>query len=89
MSTIPELREELRVLAYRLGIPRLAEIAEELKRRPARKSGKVISEPMTKKLRAQIKAYSRANPTMTQLEIGRVFNVNPGRVSEAVRGKRS
>lgn len=88
MSTIPELREELRVLSYRLGVPRLAEIAAELKRRPAKAAGRVTSTPMTPQLRAEIRAYALANPTLTQVEVAAKFNVNPGRVSEAVSGKR-
>lgn len=88
MSTIPELREELRVLSHRLGVPRLAEIAAELKRRPAQAAGRVTSTPMTPALRAQIRAYALANPALTQVEVARVFNVNPGRVSEAVSGRR-
>lgn len=88
MSTIPELREELRVLSYRLGVPRLREIADELRRRPPQGSGRKISATMTPELRAEIRAYAKANPELTQVEIGRHFNVNPGRVSEAVSGKR-
>ena len=88
MSTIPALREELRVLSYRLGIPRLREIADELKRRPARKSDKVIATPMTPELRDAIRDYAIANPSMTQVEVAAVFKVNPGRVSEAVHGRR-
>lgn len=88
MSTIPELRAELRVLAARHGILRLRDIADELERRPARRSGRKVSTPMTPQLAAQIRSHARANPTLTQVEIGRHFNVNPGRVSECVNGKR-
>jgi hypothetical protein len=30
-----------------------------------------------------------AEPDLSQAEIGRRFNINPGRVSEALRGKRA
>lgn len=35
-----------------------------------------------------IASRALANPTLTQVEVARVFNVNPGRVSEAVSGRR-
>jgi len=43
---------------------------------------------MTDKLRAKIRAIKEAEPDLPQAEIARRFDVNPGRVSEALRGKR-
>jgi hypothetical protein len=44
---------------------------------------------MTDSLKAQIKAMKAAEPNLSQAEIGRRLNLNPGRVSEALRGKRA
>jgi hypothetical protein len=44
---------------------------------------------MTDELKAQIRALKAADPDLSQAEIGRRLNLNPGRVSEALRGKRS
>lgn len=38
---------------------------------------------------AEIRAYHAANQNLTQSAIARHFNVNPGRVSEALNGKRT
>jgi Mn-dependent DtxR family transcriptional regulator len=46
------------------------------------------SRPITPSLKVMIRLFAANNPTMSQVEIGRAFNVNPGRVSEAIRGKR-
>jgi hypothetical protein len=43
---------------------------------------------MTDALKAQIRAMKVAEPGVSQAEIGRRLNLNPGRVSEALRGKR-
>lgn len=44
---------------------------------------------MTEELREQIRAIKARNPTLSHAEIGRQLNINPGRVSETLRGKRS
>jgi hypothetical protein len=85
---IPEIRERLNELAATLACPELATLADELKRRPVRRRAERVSTPVTPELRTAIRAYHTAHPAMTQAEIGRVFNVNPGRVSEALRGWR-
>jgi hypothetical protein len=41
---------------------------------------------MTKALKAKIVEFYRANPTVTQSKIAAMFNVNAGRVAEALSG---
>jgi hypothetical protein len=44
---------------------------------------------MTEELRDRIKAMKEANPRLSQAEIGKRLNINPGRVSETLKGKRA
>lgn len=42
------------------------------------------SVPITEAIKSDIKEMYRINPTLTQHELATLFNVNPGRVSEAL-----
>lgn len=84
---IPDVQKRMRELASAHGIPELRTLADELSRRKSTRSAR-ISPPMTTELRKAICAYATANPGMSQANIATRFNVNPGRVSEALRGKR-
>lgn len=90
---IPEIRDRLRELASELSCPELNLLASELSRRPVRRRAAPSSAPMTKEMRDAIRAYIRAyhvaHPDRPQADVARVFNVNPGRVSEALNGFRS
>lgn len=88
MRTIPEIRRRLYALAMERGIPELRDLADDLHRRPAVGRAPVRSRPMTPTLRAEIARWMAENPGRTQHEAAAHFNVNPGRVSEALRGKR-
>jgi predicted XRE-type DNA-binding protein len=44
---------------------------------------------MTAELAEEIRDYAAANPGMSHQAIAEVFNVNHGRVSEAIKGKRA
>ena len=85
---LPEVATRLRELATELGDRELNKLADEIGRRPRGKRAPLTSVPMTDELRGQIRAMKEAEPDLSQAEIGRRFNVNPGRVSEALRGKR-
>lgn len=85
---IPEVQSRLRALADAHNMPELEALASELSRRPARKRAANSSARMTPEMRDAIRAYRRAQPDAAQTAIARVFNVNPGRVSEALRGFR-
>ncbi len=84
---IPEIQAELNRLSVELNIPRLAELAVELRRRKAYRAPN-SSVRMSPILAKQIRDFARQNPDMTQSDMAVLFNVNPGRVSEALRGKR-
>jgi hypothetical protein len=43
------------------------------------------SEPMTHHLQAMIRETYRRDPTLTQQQIATIYNVNSGRVAEALR----
>ena len=86
---LPEVASRLRELAIELGCDELDELADEIGHRSPRQRAPIASAPMTDVLRAQIRALKAAEPDLSQAEIGRRFNLNPGRVSEALRGKRA
>lgn len=85
---LPEIAARLRELATDLGCDELNDLADEMGRRSPRQRAPSTSAPMTDALKAQIRAMKAAEPDLSQAEIGRRFNLNPGRVSEALRGKR-
>jgi hypothetical protein len=93
---IPDIQERLNQVADELETGAdICEAAAEIRRlsanlsrrKPIRKAP-ISSSPMTPELTEEIRDYWRANPAMSQTDIGAKFNVNAGRVSEAVRGYR-
>lgn len=85
---VPEVQKRLIQIAGEKGIPELLDLAGHLSRRKPKRKAPPASAPMTDSLRASIRAYAAANPDATQATVGRKFNVNPGRVSEVLRGLR-
>jgi hypothetical protein len=85
---VAEVQARLRALAATHKIPELDRLAGELSRRKPIKVAARSSTPMTDRLRKEIAAYAEANPDMAQADIAARFSVNPGRVSEALRGVR-
>jgi hypothetical protein len=85
----PEVAARLRELADELACEELNDLADEIARRPAGQRAPVSSAPMTEELRRRIREMKAANPTLSHAEIGRQLNVNPGRVSETLKGKRA
>ncbi len=85
---IPEVAKELRELAVEHDLPRLAELADELKRRKRAPRTLPKSTPMTPELADDIREYRAENPDASQREIAEHFDINPGRVSEVLIGKR-
>lgn len=86
---IPEVADRLRALGVERGDDELICLAEELRRRRPTRKAPPKSTTVTPALQAEMRAVAKANPSMTQVEIGRRFNVNQGRVSEALRGFRT
>lgn len=86
---LPEVADRLRELGRELGCDELDGLADEIARRPGGQRVPVTSAPMTDALRDEVRAMKAADPDLSHAEIGRRLNVNPGRVSETLRGKRS
>jgi len=84
---LPELATRLRELAIDIGCDELNDLADEIGRRSPRQRAPNTSIPITESLQAQIIAMKTAEPHLSQAEIGRQLNLNPGRVSEALRDK--
>ncbi len=82
--TIPEIRARLHELAVALGCKELHDLAEATRRRSAKKRAASVRQSLTPTLAKKIRAYVAQNPNMSNREIGNVFNVDGGRVSEAI-----
>lgn len=86
---LPEVAVRLRELADELECEELNELADEISRRPSGPRAPRMSRPVTDALRDEIRQMKAENPHFSHAEIGRRLNVNPGRVSETLRGKRA
>jgi hypothetical protein len=86
---LPEVATRLRELAQELNCDELNILADEIGRRPSGKRAPPTSAPMTEELRDKIKAIKKANPDISHADVGRTLNINPGRVSETLKGKRA
>jgi hypothetical protein len=86
---LPEVVTRLRQLATDLSCDELSDLADEIGRRSPRHRAPNTSAPITDALKVQIRAMKTAEPHLSQAEIGKRINLNPGRVSEALRGKRA
>lgn len=93
-SHIPQARELLLALAAELpadhkvarGIRVIVRTMLRRDRPMRRVYGATV--PATPELCDQIRLFAEANPNLSQQEIAEFFNVNTGRVSEALRGLR-
>ena len=89
---IPEVAQRMREIAQHIqsDFPdksgKLFELADELKRRFSGPRVPASSTPMTPELAEEIREYASDNPNMSHQAIAEVFNVNHGRVSEAIKG---
>lgn len=97
--TIPEIRAALLGLADRIGVEGGlfgSELAGEVRtlalattRRSAVRRAPARYARLTEERQAAIRAYASNNPTASYTTIARRFETGPGRVSEAVAGKRT
>lgn len=85
---IPQVRERLVTLSEEYDIPELAELAGQLVRRFNGRVAAPVSASMTPELAAAVEAYAAAFPAKSMHEVGQVFSLNQGRVSEILHGKR-
>lgn len=86
---LPQIAERLRQLSKELDCPELATLAAEMRRRSPVRRVAPRSAPATPGLREDIRSFAKDHPDMSMAEIGAVFNVNNGRVSEALAGFRA
>lgn len=86
---IPEIRERMHALADELGVAELHHLAEATRRRRPVRTAPVRSRPMDPQVKAEMRAYAASHPDAHQRDIGQMFDANPGRVSESLRGKRT
>ena len=89
---IPDIAKALVEVAQERHCPpdlaeRILLLTEEMGRRVGPRRPRQ-SATMTPQLAHQIRVYYYANRNLTQTAIARHFNVNPGRVSEAIHGKK-
>jgi hypothetical protein len=92
MSDISEAREQLELIAQMADRETAKRIRQVIRRymyreRPVRKA-KPQSSGITPELAARIKKTANGNPKMPLQRIAEIYNVNPGRVSEVLNGKR-
>ena len=86
---LPKVADRLRALATELNCNELSKLADEIARRPSADRAHRSSEVMTDDLRNRIREMKESNPGLSHAEIGRRLNINPGRASETLRGKRT
>lgn len=91
---VPEVAARIREIADEIQAEhpavaeQLRELADELRRRPAGPRAPVTSTPTTPELQQEIREFAETHPGLSQQTIAEHFNVNHGRVSEAIHGKR-
>ena len=96
MSNIPRAREWIGDIVTELVrrgqhdlAGQLTEVQGDLyRRRPARARAPTQNLPVDARMAATLREYARTHPRMPLQEIGHKFNVNAGRVSEALQGNR-
>ncbi len=92
--TIPQIRERLSYIAKKLDLsePSIANevryLISQLFRRPAIQRIETRAPRSSHSLRQQIRAYAATHPNLSQQLMAVHFNVNPGRISEALAGFR-
>jgi len=86
---LPEVAARLRELSGEFACDELNDLADEIARRPSGQRAPRSSTPMSDEVRAQIRRMKADDPNLSYAEIGRRLNVNPGRVSETLKGKRT
>ncbi|WP_156360938.1 hypothetical protein [Sphingomonas sp. Leaf257] len=82
--TIPEIRARLRQIADEYGLDELHDLADETYRASPIKRASNRSAALTPELAEEIRNFATRNPRLHQRDVAQRFNVNPGRVSEAL-----
>lgn len=96
MSNIPAARKRIIAIAAQMRglaneatrlVEELHEAEGMMHKNFTKPKAPATSTAMTPELADAIWYYAKANPKATQHDIGAIFNVNPGRVSEALSGR--
>lgn len=87
---LPEVQAELIKVAKQITKlnRRIRELSSHIARRRPVKRAPVSSSKITREIIEGVKLLSTQHPDWTQTRIGKKFNINAGRVSEILRGKR-
>ncbi|RAK68713.1 hypothetical protein DJ019_01470 [Phenylobacterium kunshanense] len=85
---MPEIRARLHELALEHGIQELSSLAEETKRQYHGRRASVRSRAVDIELAARVHEFAREHPDLPQRDIGRRFQIDGGRVSEILFGRR-
>jgi hypothetical protein len=86
---IPQIQARLTELSKELRCPEIASLAGELSRRKLVIKAPNHSTPMSNDIRVAIRNAHVDNPELPLNRIAAMFDVNPGRVSETLRGFRT
>lgn len=82
--TISKIRERLREIAEEHNVPEIHALVDEMYRRSPVRRAPIRNQRLTPALAAEIRRFARENPRMHQQDIAEHFDVNHGRVSEAL-----
>lgn len=85
--SIPEIRSRLREIADEYGIDELHDLADETYRNSPVKRASNKSVHLTPELAEEIRIFCDKFPKLHQRDVAQRFNVNPGRVSEALNNQ--
>ena len=93
MSNIPKARKIINDVLeghelHPMVVSDLHDALDLMTRKVGKRQAPAKSAPMTAEMAQKVRTYARIHPTKTQAEIARLFCVNPGRVSEALKGNR-
>jgi hypothetical protein len=88
MKTIPQIRARMHELADILKCKELHELADATKRRKPVRRAPPVHAVVTTKLAQEVRDYAARYPSAHLSEIGLKFDLNQGRVSEILAGKR-
>ncbi|MBV7258827.1 hypothetical protein [Erythrobacter crassostreae] len=84
---IPDLRQRIREIADEENLDELHDIADEMHRNSPIRRAKNQSQTLTPELAKKIRDFAKKHPNMHQRDIAPKFNVNPGRVSQAMNNE--
>jgi hypothetical protein len=86
--TIPDIRARMRELAVELDCSELSFLADATVRRYHGRRAPARLPPLTPQQEEAIRSYALLYPKASQMDMANRFHTNPGRISEALYGKR-